>query len=292
MNKHQMIQTFICVVEEGSYTKAALRLEKTKAWTSLQVSQLEAYLGVKLIQRNTRRLSVTDIGEQYYQGAKTLLEDMTALESKIGDMRETIAGPIKLTAPEYFGELQICPLVAQFCERYPQIDVELHLSDTKINLIAEGFDLGVRIGALKDSRLVARTLHGFTMVVVASKSWLEEHPIQCPQDLEAAPAIIDTQHHEKHRWSFKGDVTVKVHPKHKVNSPTAAANMACAGLGVTRIPSFAATPFIQQGRLVHLLPKDEVMSESLTLLYPNRQYLPHRVQRLKDYLSDKLSALD
>ena len=288
MNKILLIQSFIAVAEEGSFTQAGLKLDKTKALISTHISQLEAHLQVKLFVRSTRQMALTETGEAYYRGCKTILEQMESLETGLCERQDAATGLLHITAPLNYGQTVITPLIAEFMKQYPEIEIDLNLSDKQVDLIQEGIDFAFRIGILEDSRLIALKLQTFDIMVCASPEYLEKHAtITSPHDLKAHPCIVDTQHKDQSKWQFKMNkqaTKIQVPKKLSVNNAYAAANVAAEGLGITRLPQFAVQSYLDSGQLVSILSDYCQEPHALHLIYPDRQYMSKRALVFKDFV--------
>lgn len=291
MNKFLLIQSFVCVVEQGTFTEAAKKLNRTKALVSTQIRHLEAYLQVKLFQRSTRHIQLTEVGSQYYKGCKALLAQWEALESDLCERQDNVAGLLRIAAPQNFGQIAIMSLVAEFLNQYPEVEIDLELGDRRVDVIQEGYDFTFRIGILEDSRLIALPLKTFDMIVCANKNYLQRQPtIKRPEDLKQHRCIVDMQHSEHERWKFylqDKPIRVQVPTVLRVNNAFAAAQAAAKGIGITRIPSFAASDFLEQGTLSQVLKEYCQEQHTLYLMYPDKKYLSKRAQLFKEYIVEQ-----
>ena len=200
------MRTFATVVKTGSFTAAADRLGMSKALASKYLNQLEQRLGVRLLNRTTRHLSLTEVGQVYYTRCQSLLEAVDELEAAIQDRHESPKGRLSITAPQTFGECYLAQAMARFLEQYPQVSVELNLTDRFVNLLEEGFDLGIRIGELADSSLVARRLASVRIITCAAPRYLERHGVPVhPLELDAHACVIDTNIDTPARWLYMID---------------------------------------------------------------------------------------
>lgn len=292
MNKFLLVQSFITVVEEGSFTAAAEKMGKTKALISTQISQLESYLKVKLFMRSTRQMALTDNGQEYYRGCKALLEQWESLEAGLCENLDSISGSLRVTAPLNFGQKTISPIISEFIKSYPDIKIDLNLTDRHVDLIQDSYDFAFRIGILEDSRLIAIPLQTFDMIVCASQDYLKSHPpIKSPNDLKQHNCIVDTQHKDQSKWQFyieEKSVKVKVNQIYSVNNAYAAANAAADGIGITRIPFFAAEECLKMGKLVQILEDFCQDPHTLYLIYPDRKYQSRKSQVFKKFITEQL----
>lgn len=288
------IRIFNAVVACGSFTRAAERLGISKALVSKYVQALEDRLGVRLLQRSTRRLSPTEAGSAYFERSRKLLEELDELESGLAEHIKTPQGRLVVSAPAAFGNMYITGLAAEFISRYPSVSVDLRLVDRYVNLIEEGFDVAVRIGELKDSALVSRRLATFPFITCAAPEYLARHPApRVPQDLQDHDCIIDTNYSFGARWPFRADgksVEVTVDGRLIVNGVSAVREAMLAGCGIGRCPDFLVGADLKAGRLVQVLAGCEPPSSSVFALYPNRQHLPAKVRTFVDFIAARFAA--
>ncbi|MDE7577832.1 LysR family transcriptional regulator [Enterobacter hormaechei] len=184
MDKLRGMETFIAVVESGSFTGAAARLEMSAVMVGKYITQLETQLGTRLLERNTRRQSLTDAGRVYFEEARRVLEQVSIAENAVERLRATPAGTLRVTAPTSFGGCVIAPLTATFLQRYPEVRIELDLTNRMVDLVEEGVDLAIRIGEIRNEDLVAKYLCPYNMVICAAPDYLARHGTpQTPADL-------------------------------------------------------------------------------------------------------------
>ena len=184
MDKLRGMETFIAVVESGSFTGAASRLEMSAVMVGKYIALLESQLGTRLLERNTRRQSLTDAGRVYFEEARRVLEQVSIAENAVERLRATPAGTLRVTAPTSFGGCVIAPLTATFLQRYPQVRIELDLTNRMVDLVEEGVDLAIRIGDIRNDDLVAKYLCPYNMVICAAPDYLARHGTpQTPADL-------------------------------------------------------------------------------------------------------------
>ncbi|MCP5159434.1 MAG: LysR family transcriptional regulator [Gammaproteobacteria bacterium] len=285
------MRTFLTVVNTGSFTAAADRLGVSKALASKYLNQLEQRLGVRLLNRTTRHLSLTEVGQVYYTRCQPLLEAIDELEAAIQDRHAFPRGHLTLTAPQTFGERSLAPVIAAFLEQYPQVTVALQLTDRFVNLLEEGVDVGVRIGELADSRLVARRLATIRMATYAAPRYLERHgtPVH-PRELGAHTCVIDTNVDVPTRWLYgiEGESqAVDVQGPFHANSASAVRELAIAGVGIGRSPAYAIADAVRDGRLRVLLQPYETVEYGLYAVYPHRRYLAAKVRAFIEFLAGR-----
>ncbi|MDD2341816.1 MAG: LysR family transcriptional regulator, partial [Tolumonas sp.] len=247
------INEFVCVVETESFTAAAKRLEVSVAHISRQVNQLEDRLGAKLLYRTTRKLRLTEVGEVYYQHARKILDDMQAAERAVMEMEGKPTGKLRITAPVYYGEYFLAPLVNDFLLQYPQLDLELKLTNETVDLVKEGYDLAIRLGTLDSSSLMCRKLARRTQYLCASPAYLAAHGTpQTLADLVNHRCLGGSLDH----WRLLENGKLRnwrVGSAWSCNSGLALKDAALKGLGIVQLPDYYVQTALAQGSLVSLL---------------------------------------
>ncbi|WP_455197957.1 LysR family transcriptional regulator, partial [Kaarinaea lacus] len=201
MDLFTSMRTYIAVVSAGSFTGGAERLGISKALASKYIGQLEDHLGVRLLNRTTRRLNLTEVGQGYFQRCQQLLDELDELEASVLEQQDAPRGKLKVAAPSNFGEKNLARAVAEYLKTQPNMSIELVLADRFVNLVEEGFDLAVRIGELADSSLIARRLASMRMVVCAAPEYLKKNNIPAdPQELAMHNCLIDTNMRDPDQW--------------------------------------------------------------------------------------------
>jgi DNA-binding transcriptional LysR family regulator len=291
MDKLNLMASFIAVVEEGNFTAAARRIGKTTALVSTHISQLEENLDVQLVTRTTRSIKLTSTGLNYYEEAKRVLDDIASLEAKVRQEHESLVGEIRITAPTTFGELVLAPLFADMIKNHPQLQIDLSLNDRFVDIVAEGFDMAIRIGQLEDSALIARKISTTKMVLCASPALIEKHgQPESPEDLQNLPCIFDTNNRYNY-WSFKdGKKILNIKPNSimKVNSAVAAGKLACAGLGICSSPQFAVQDALDIGNLVTVLDEFNQTEIPINVIYSHRKHLSAKVSAVLELIRESL----
>lgn len=280
---------FLAVVETGSFAAAATRLSASSGQASKLVARLEARLGVKLLNRTTRALSLTETGQTYADRLRGLIEAQDDLETEVRNVGINPRGRLRLTAPLSFGTLRLAPLLADFAAAYPEVSLDVTFSDRLANLVDEGFDAAIRIGNPADSSLIGRRLGQVRMLVVASPDYLARHgDLTEPEDLTERDCIIDTNFREPYRWSFGDSPGVAVSGRLVFSDATACLAAAEAGLGIAYMPEFVATDRLTAGRVVRLLAGHAPQIVAIHALYPGGRNLPAKVRVLVDFLAEAL----
>jgi len=282
------IRAFVQVFDAGGFSAAARQHGRSKALLSKYVTDLEDYLGVRLMNRTTRKLSLTEAGGAYYREASQLLQQLDDLDASILDQTAAPRGLLRVSAPRNFGEMILAPAIFAFLAAEPGVTLDLRLEDRFVDLVEEGIDLALRIATAQDSSLIARRLADMRHAVVAAPAYLDAHGVpRVPEDLRAHAAIIDTNLSGQANWRFVADgQTVSVHVRGpvQVNSPLSARDAALAGLGIALLPGYLADPMIAAGRLVPLLSGHVQTGASLMAVYPHRRHLAGKVRALIDHL--------
>jgi DNA-binding transcriptional LysR family regulator len=294
VDKLRALQTFIAIVDRGSLTAAADALGASLPAVVRLLSALETQLGVRLLNRTTRRLSLTDDGRQYLERARRIVADVEDADRQLSAQRAEPSGSISVTAPVLFGQYHVAPAVTRLLQRHPQMRVNLMLLDRVVNLVEEGIDVGVRIGHLQDSTLVARTIGAIRRVVVASPAFLRRHGTPAhPRELAAAPCVrfngVDGGH-----WKFRDggrDLTVKVQGPLECNLAAPMLEACAAGLGFGRCLSYQADALLREKKLRIVLASCEVEPWPVHITYPSARLLPSRTRTFIDWIARELAPV-
>lgn len=286
------MRVFCEVVRQEGFAPAARSLRLSTTAVSRHVAELEAHLGVRLLNRTTRRTSLTDPGMAYRARCEALLAELDELERSVSDRGSTPRGRVRLTAGVSFAQQQLSRRLPPFLVAYPQVELELVLDDRHLDLLAERIDVAVRIGRLPDSTLVARKLAPSRHVACASPTYLERAAgLNTPTVLSEHACIIDTN--QPRAWWFRGPTgehTVEVTGRYVVNSAHAAQEAARAGLGVAYLPTFVAGEALARGELVPVFPGYEAATVHVFAVYPHTRYLAGAVRALVEYLAEQLQG--
>lgn len=282
------LKAFVAVVETGGFHRAADQLEASAAAVSRRISGLEAALGVKLLHRTTRQIDLTEAGRQFYADVVNIIESLEQAEEKIQTGRETIKGNLRIAAPLSFGVGRIAPILPDFMKRHPELRVHLQLEDRFTDLVAEGIDVAIRIGSLKDSTLVATRLASIPVVFCASPEYLAQHgEPEKPEDLSAHACLHYSLLSTRENWTFS---TGEDAPDVEISGPLSTNNgdvlkeAAIQGLGITTIPVFIVEDALEDGRLKAILTDYNPEPLGLYAVRPSRHFTPARVSALIDYL--------
>lgn len=285
MDRIDCDRMFVAVLESGSFAAAARRLGTSSGQASKLVANLEAELGVQLIKRTTRALAPTEVGQAYFERMKGILEEFDALEASVRNASGAPAGRIRLAAPLSFGTTQLMPRLLDFARAFPDIQLDVGFTDRTVNLIDEGYDMAVRIGAPGDGSLIARKLCTARVVTVAAPAYLDRNGTpETPDDLTGHACIIDTNFRDPNHWQLAGR-TVAVNGRFRFSNGEACLMAAEAGLGIARIPSFIAGESLRSGRLRPILRDDTEDAHTIHAVYPAARHLAVKVRTLVDYLA-------
>lgn len=282
------IRAFVQVFDAGGFSSAARQHGRSKALLSKYVTDLEDYLGVRLMNRTTRKLSLTEAGEVYYREASLLLQQLDDLDASITEQTTTPRGLLRISAPRNFGERTLAPAIFAYMAKYPAVSLDLRLEDRYVDLVEEGIDVALRISTLQDSSLIARKIADMRLVIAASPDFLRKHGVpEAAEALRSLPCVVDTNIQGQANWRFvEGGRTVSVHVNGpvRVNSPLAAMEAAIAGLGFAALPSYLAEPAIAEGKLRAVLQNSVPDGQTLQAVYPHRRHLAGKVRALIDHL--------
>jgi DNA-binding transcriptional LysR family regulator len=288
MDKFQEMRTFVGVVDSGSFVGAADALEMSKPAVSRYIGELESRLGVRLLQRTTRKLSLTKEGEVFYVRCKELLANVDEAEAEITSHSGEAAGQLKLSVPVAFGELHLAPLWARFMARHPKVTLDVTLSDRVADLVEEGFDAAVRIMELSNSSLISRKLTSTRVVLCASPKYLKRHGApKHPSDLAHHDVLDYTLRAMGENWQFdgpEGRIVVKVAPKFRSNSGGTCRSGALQHMGLILQPDFLVGEDLRSGTLVEVLPQYRSHDIGVYAIYPTRKHVSPKVRMLVEFL--------
>lgn len=291
MHRFQELQAFVAVVETGSFTAAAERLDTAKSGVSRRVSALEERLGVQLVRRTTRKLNLTDTGQSFYEHSARILADLDEAESAVLQQHGELRGTLRVALPLSFALRHMSEPVAQFSRRHPRVNFEFDLNDRRVDLLQEGMDLALRIGRLQDSTLIARRLFEVRAIVCASPAYLEQYGVpQAPADLVSHRCLVYSNVPDPGRWTYR-DATSAQHAI-EVNATMMASSgdflreVAVNGQGIVLQPTFIAGDKIRSGELVRILADYEWPIAPAYAVYPPTRHLSYRVREFIDFLAE------
>lgn len=294
MDRIEQMRAFATVVAHGSFTAAAHRLQVTPQQVSKYVKALEEDVRARLLHRTTRAVRPTETGRAFYERAVRLIDEFDELRASAREDHGAPRGRLRLTAPATFGERHLAPILAAFLEAYPEMSVDLHLTDRFVGLIDEGFDLAVRIGALDDSGLVARRIGDAPLRLCAAPEFLAQGgSLDHPQALAERPCIIDANLRDADQWRFVVDgaaISVRVSGRVRANSAAVVRRLALAGAGFALCPAYAVDADIARGALVSLFEGAIGPTFGLFALYPTSRHLSGKTRLFVDFLAQAWKA--
>lgn len=296
MDRFQEMTVFAAVVEAGSFVGAADALGISKAVASRLVAELEARLGVRLLHRTTRRLSLTEEGRTFHARCKSVLADVEEAEAEITARAGQARGLVKINVPVTFGVMHLAPLWGDFMAKNPQVSLDVTLSDRFIDLVEEGYDLAVRIGRLGNSSLISRQLSSTRLVACASPRYLKSHGEPShPDDLARHAVLAYSLFSTGDLWEFtgaQGPVATRVQPRLRTNSGDTCVQAALHHQGIILQPTFIVQEHLKSGALKEILPAYRAAELGIHAVYPSRHHVAPKIRVLIDYLHKALRRKD
>lgn len=291
MDRFRAIEAFAKVVEFGGFARAADRLGTSASAISRLVAELEAHLDARLINRTTRRLSLTEAGQSFYERSVPLLLDLEEAESSVRASAVSPKGTLRLSCGVTFGERFLAPAISAFAAMHPQLVFDLDLSDRPVDLVEEGFDLAIRIGAVVHQGLVSRRIGWTYSLCCASPAYLERHGTpRTPEELGSHDLLTYSLMPLPNVWRFESAQgtrhELRVTTRHRANSGRVLAALATSGLGVIIEPDFIVAPELQSGALVRVLADYTLARSPISAVYPSRRHLSAKVRTFVDYLAE------
>ena len=289
MSRLESMSHFVAVVETGSITAAADRLELTVAAVSKRLKLLEADLGVRLLTRNTRQLALTEAGHYYYQHCREIQEEVSRVDQHLLAMQGTLSGSLRINMPMTYGKLRLSKWLIRFLQEYPDIHLTAHLDDAYTDAASGDYDVVIRIGVLEDSRLVARKLENVYLMPVAAPAYLQQHGTpQTPAELAQHQCLHYTNVSHREGWMFydpSGTAhNVQIRGQLCANNGEILKQAAIAGMGIVLLPDFELIDSLENGELVRILPDYSAQTVSVYAVYPSRQFLPEKTRVLVEFL--------
>ncbi len=287
------IAVFVEVVDAGSFTAAAGRLSLSKAVVSKYVTRLENRLGARLLNRTTRRLSLTEAGRLLYERSRGALEEIDDASAAVSRLNQAPRGTLRINAPMSFGVLHVAPAMPAFLERYPELALDVEFDDRKVDVVAGGFDVSVRIAQLPDASLIARRLGPCRHAVVASPAYLDRRGRpRTPAELAVHDVLTYRYQHSAREWHFTAAdgraTSVVVDGRVRMNNSLALREALLAGAGIARMPTFAVGEDIRAGRLVRLLAGYDAVEVSIYAVYAERRHLAPKVRAFIDFMAGRI----
>lgn len=295
MNKFDAMRVFVAVVDAGSFVGAAERLQISKAVVSRLVAELEEYLGVRLLHRTTRKLSLTPEGDTFVGRCRSVLLELQEAEDDVSHRSAQARGLLRINVPVSYGLSHLSTLWPGFMQKHPEVILDVTLSDRVVDLVEEGFDLAVRIGKLESSSLVSRRLSETRMILCASPEYLRQYSAPTvPEDLSRHRILAYSLLSSGDHWFFKSakdakqQVSVRISPVMRTNNGDTCRAAALQNQGVVLQPDFLIGEDIRAGRLVEIMPEWHAGELGIYAIYPSRRYLSAKVRLLIDYLAEHL----
>lgn len=296
MDKFREMQSFAAVVDAGSFVGAAEALDTSKAAVSRHVADLERRLGVRLLNRTTRKLSLTDDGQTFLRHSLEILAAIDEAEGELSSHSAEASGLLKISVPVTFGILHMAPLWGVFLAQHPKVTLDVSLSDRAVDLVEDGYDLAVRISSAPHPNLIARRLASTRIVLCASPQYLQRRGTpQHPADLAAHDIISYTYWSTRDEWTFDGPagaVTVRTHPRIHANSGDTCRAAALQHQGIILQPSFLVEDDLRSGALQEIMPAYKSIELGIYALYPSRKHLPLKLRHMVDFLVAAFARVD
>ncbi len=280
----QGITEFVAVVESESFTTAAQQLAISTAQVSRQVSALENRLSTKLLYRTTRKVSVTEAGQLYYQHCRQLLDGVKEAEQALVHLQSKPQGILKITAPNAYGEQHVIPLINDFMSQHSALSVDCQLTNEQVDLINEGFDLAIRVGKLTDSSLVAKRLASRKLITCCSPDYIAQYGK--PENISTLNTHQCLQGTLPY-WRFQetnSEKSIRIKGRLHCNSGLALLDASLKGIGIVQLPDYYVDDAIQQGLLVQVLEQYTPVEEGIWAVYPQNRHLSPKVRMFVDYL--------
>lgn len=286
---------FVEVVECNGFAAAAVKLGRSASYVSKEISRLEKRLGVRLLNRTTRRIGLTESGRAYFERCRQLLFDAEAAEALLGEFQETPRGLLRVSAPVSFGQAHLSELLPEFIDSWPGVRLDIEYNERIVDIVAEGIDVAIRVGALRDSRLVAKKLMSSRGVIVAAPCYLASKGTpRHPADLGNHDCIGFSLAPLPTRWDItRADgkrAGVDIEARVICNSAELELSLAIAGIGIARLPLFVCQAALARGQLTALFDDYRDTEMDVYAIYPHRQFLSAKVRAFVDFLRDRLTA--
>ena len=295
MSRLDYMANFVAVVDKGSITAAADQLELTVAAVSKRLKMLETELGVRLLTRNTRQLSLTEAGHYYYQHCREIQEEVNRVDQHLLAMQGKLSGELRINMPMTYGKVRLTKLLIRFLQQHPDIHLTAHLDDAYTDAASGDYDVVIRIGVLDDSRLVARKLENAYLLPVAAPAYLQTHGTpQTPAELAQHQCLHYTNVSHREGWTLYDQAgnasNVQIRGQLCANNGEVLKQAAIAGMGVVLLPDFELIAALEKGKLVRILPDYSAQTVSVYAVYPSRQFLPEKTRVLVDFLISSLQV--
>ena len=298
MDRITGVQLFIRIVETGSFSKASVDLGVTQPTATKHVAAVEARLGARLLNRNTRGVSATEIGALYYEKCKAIQRELEEADNLASLLQSKVGGQLRISTSVSFGRRVLTPLVLAFMRKHPEITIDLSFDDRYVNLVEQGIDVAIRMGRLADSSLGARYLGTNPWVLVASPAYLKTHAApKLPADVAQHPCLIYSSVQGDERWQFTGgaglagrEEAVPVHGPLRTNNLSVILEAAQEGMGLAILPWYVAHGAVSAGRVTPLLTGFALPVQEMHAVFPSPKLVPSKVSSFIGYLQEQFSA--
>jgi DNA-binding transcriptional LysR family regulator len=290
MSRWEGFEELVEVINSGSFSAAARVLGVSKSHVSQQISRLEDRLNTRLLHRTTRKLSLTETGAIYYEQCRQVVEDLEAAEQAITSLQQEVKGKLRISAPHLIGEAMMVPALAEFIEDNPLLDIELHLSGHRVDLIDESYDLAIQVGLRKDINVINKTLAPTNFHVVASPAYLEKY--SCPQhptELKQHKCLLFVDTGSSKPWRFSGpngDLKLSLKSVWRSNSGHALLSAAEHGLGLAYLPDYYLKNALAAGSLVSVLSQWQSSDREIVAIYQHKRHLSTKMRVITEFLSE------
>ncbi len=293
MDKLTSMRVFVKVAQSGSYAAASKELGISRAMATKHVMHLENTLGVRLLNRTTRRISLTEAGTAYLDRCLQILEDIEEAELAVTSLHAEPQGLLRVSAPPFFGAFHLAPTIADYLKQYPKVRVDLVIRGGAVDMLAEGLDIAIRLGELPDSSLIARKLASSPRMVCGAASYFKKYGRpKVPQDLRQHNCLINMGSEPRDFWRFVGpdkeQITVRVSGTLRANTADPLRLAAIHGAGLVVLPTYMAGQDLSKGRLEAVLEEYELPAMDIYAVYPHRRHLSAKVRTFLDFLAERL----
>ena len=283
---------FIQVVESGSFSAASDRLGLSRAAVSKYISQLEEFLGGRLLNRTTRHVSPTESGRIYYERCREILSSLEEADGLVSGLSSQPKGTLRVTCPTFFASRHLLPLVGEFNRLYPDLKVDIMCTERIVDLVDEGYDLALRMTRTPEPELIVRRLARCRHIIAASPEYLDEHPVpRVPDDLLHHRCIVFS-YHTNSIWPFTKagvDYSIRVPPALTTNNPDVLLASTVAGMGITLMPTFLAGDGLREGSLIQVLQDYQTIDLNIYTVYASRHHLPVKIRVFIDFLKERIT---